>query len=76
MNSETFQNQLEDLTAKIDALPVEQRGPLLALVEETKRRQAELTKDVAAATDALADWRIAVKYAVFDREAARRESDR
>lgn len=68
-----FDAQLAALLDKLGTLSPEQQARLRPLVEETRARQAALEKDVDAAHDALDDWRIIMKYAIFAKEAAARE---
>lgn len=68
-------NDLRQLAAAVRALPIEQRGPLLPLldrvVESTTRRRRILT----LVQDALSQLRLDMKYLMFDLEATRRERD-
>lgn len=68
-----FDAELAGLLEKLSKLSPEQQERLRPLVEETRARQAALEADVAAAHDALDDWRITMKYAIFAKEAAARE---
>ncbi|MCB9853263.1 MAG: hypothetical protein H6819_09230 [Phycisphaerales bacterium] len=70
---EHFDTQLAALLDKLSRLPPEQQAKLQPLVDATRARQRALETDVAAAHDALADWRISMKYAIFAKEAADRE---
>jgi hypothetical protein len=74
MTREAFEAQVEKTLATIAVLPEERRAPLLALVDEARRRHAEIAADVGRAREALDDWRIIAKYRVFDAEATARES--
>lgn len=76
MTEGTFAATLRELRSRIDALPVERRAPLIQLMQETVARQREIEQAKSDALDALDDWRIALKYAVFDAEATRRETPR
>ena len=76
MTEETFQTRLAELEARIHSLPREQQGHLQALFEETRRRHREICRSIADAVSALADWRIAMKYRIFDAEARLRETRR
>ncbi len=71
--SGNFDSRLADLLARFSTLSPEQQEKLRPLVEATRARQVSLEADVAAAHDALADWRIVTKYAIFANEAAARE---
>ncbi|HPF39151.1 MAG TPA: hypothetical protein P5081_02565 [Phycisphaerae bacterium] len=72
-NPEQFDAQLAGLLDKLSQLPPEQRARLQPLVDATLARQKALEADVAAAHDALTDWRITMKYAIFAKEARERE---
>lgn len=74
MNNTTYDAKLAELEAKIAALPADQQALLAPLLAETQHRHVEIKKNVAAARDALDDWRIAMKYMVFDLEAQAREA--
>jgi len=73
MTDETFTARLAELLASLRSLPDHQRRALQVLVEQTRQRQADLQADRAQALAALDDWRLALKYALFDREARHRE---
>ncbi len=75
MTDETFLTRLAELNAKIETLPEANRAPLVALVEETRRRHEELKRSFAHIHDALGEWRLGMKYVLFDYEATRRERD-
>ncbi len=74
MTDKTFALRLADLEARVADLTPEQRQALTPLLNETRQRHADIRRSVAEAHDALADWRIAMKYKVFDAEARLRES--
>jgi phosphoglycerate-specific signal transduction histidine kinase len=76
MTEQTFQTKLAELETQIDSLPAEQQAHLKAMLEETRCRHQEIRQSIAAATDALDDWRIAMKYRIFDAEARLREARR
>lgn len=65
--------QLDKLLASIDQLTPEQQAALGPIVDETKRRQADIDTAHIEAHDALDDWRLTMKYLVFTNEAKRRE---
>jgi len=73
MTDETFDLRLAELEARVADLAPEQLAAVAPLLEETRQRHAEIRLNVAKARDALDDWRIAMKYKVFDTEARRRE---
>lgn len=74
MTDETFKERLAELEARIDALPEDRRAVLRRLFRETRQRHLQVKTAVNAARNALDDWRLAMKYLVFDREAAAREA--
>ena len=75
MTDEILNARLAEAREKINALPADQRAPLLALVEETCQRHAELKKNFSRVNEAVDEWRLLMKYLIFDREATRRELD-
>ncbi|MBN2561901.1 MAG: hypothetical protein JXQ75_13325 [Phycisphaerae bacterium] len=70
----TFDAKLARLEAKIAALPADQQAQLEPVLVETRRRHQEIREAVTSARDALDDWRITMKYRVFDLEARHREA--
>ena len=75
MNDETFHAELAEVRQQIHTLPEAQRAPLLALLKETGHRHVQLKEHFARARDALDEWRLLMKYLIFDCEAGRRERD-
>ncbi|NLX23176.1 MAG: hypothetical protein GXY55_16105 [Phycisphaerae bacterium] len=75
MDDQTFQARLADARRQIDTLPVEKRAGLMALLEETRQRHDELKTNFARAREAMGEWRLLMKYLIFDHEATRRERD-
>lgn len=73
MTDEIFTDKLRELSDKMRDLSPEQREALQPLLEETKDRHAVLQENISRANDALDDWRLNLKYALFDRDARRRE---
>lgn len=67
-----FDRRIAELTARIQEVPPHRRAALLPLLDETLARQAAIEENREAAIEALADWRIAMKYLVFDLEATAR----
>ncbi|MCL2330476.1 MAG: transcriptional regulator, partial [Phycisphaerae bacterium] len=53
----------------------DQRGPLLAILEETVRRHEEMKQNFNRIHEAMTEWQLMVKYLIFDREATARERD-
>ncbi len=75
MNDEAFHARLAEFRAQIDALPEAKRPELIALLEETRRRHEDLKKNFSRIHQALDEWRLGLKYLLFDYEATRRERD-
>ncbi len=76
MADETYTARLAELEQTIYALPQAQQAQLRILLDETKQRHAAIKTATTAARSALDDWRIAMKYLVFDQEASLRETCR
>ena len=74
MTKQQFEKHMEQIVQQIQAMPADQQGPLLQIVEETRRRQADTSAQCERARHALDDWRIMQKYLIFDAEATLRES--
>ena len=74
MQNDLLETQLRELSDCIEALPEDQRGPLLALLEETRRRHQLIRQATDHARHALDDWRLLQKYLIFDHEARQREN--
>ncbi len=75
MNEQEFQQKLGDLILQINALPEQQRAPLVQLAAETRERHERMQKTVADLQESLDYLRLSIKYLVFDLEATRREND-
>lgn len=73
MTGDRFELQLQEILARIAALPEHHRTHLMKVVEETRERHRDVRESVARARDALDDWRILQKYRIFDLEATLRE---
>ena len=73
MNSKAFESKLQELSAQIETLPESDRARLRALADETRRRQSDIRASCARAEEALCDWRLLLKYILFDAEASLRE---
>lgn len=73
MTGDRFEMQLQEILARIAALPEQHRAHLMKVVEETRERHQYVRESVARARSALDDWRIMQKYRVFDLEASLRE---
>ncbi len=73
MTAETMLEKLGTLESRIATLSSHQQATLRPLLQETRERHLEIERAIKAAKDALDDWRIAMKYLIFDFEAKRRE---
>lgn len=74
MTESSFQQKIAELAAKIDAMPEPHRAQLKKMVERTQRRFESIKENCARSREALDDWRLAMKYLIFDSEAQARES--
>lgn len=74
MTDEVFQERLAEIEATIGTLPQEQRAFLDEWFRETKDRHELIKRNISAARNALDDWRLAMKYKIFDLEARQREA--
>lgn len=74
MTEEAIKARLAEIEAEIEVLPGTQQARLRDLLAETKLRHLQIRQAADAALDALQDWRIAMKYLIFDREATMREA--
>lgn len=75
MIDETFTKSIAQARERIEALPEEQREPLLQLLSETVQRHHDLKQHFARIQDTVGEWQMMVKYLIFDREATIRERD-
>jgi len=75
MTDEAFLARLAELDAQIRTLPESRQPPLLALLQETRQRHEQLKASFARIHEAADEWRLQIKYLLFDREATRRERD-
>lgn len=73
MDSKKFNSELRALITEIAGLPADQQKRLQPLIQETERRQREITKNMNDIAMSFVDLRICVKYLLFDLEATRRE---
>lgn len=73
MTDEAFRNKLNEAMQKIAELPEDRRAPLVAMIEETRQRHGELKQSFARISSAMDEWRLLIKYLIFDREATHRE---
>ncbi len=76
MTDKTLALRLAELEARVADLAPEQRQALAPLLAETRQRHADIRRSAAKAREALDDWRIAMKYKLFDAEARLRENKR
>ena len=73
MTEETFQARMAELRERVRGLPAEQQAALEGLFAETEQRFRMLQENRGRLGTALADWRLILKYALFDLEATKRE---
>ena len=74
MTDDTANARLAELEAQIAEMSEKQQAELQPVLEETRQRHGRIRQCSAAARSALADWRIAMKYRIFDLEARLREA--
>ncbi len=74
MTKEVFEEHIRKIAAMVDTLPEPQRGQLNEMIEETRRRFANISGSMSRARDALDDLRLYQTYAIFDAEARLRET--
>ena len=73
MNEATFLARIEAARKIIDSLPADRQAALLELLDETEQRHVELKSNFGRIHDVLEDWKVSIKYLLFDLEATRRE---
>ncbi len=74
MTDDTANARLAELESRIAAMSEERQAELRPVLEETRQRHDLIRQCSDAARSALADWRIAMKYRIFDLEARLREA--
>ncbi len=74
LTEDTYTTKLAELEQTINTLPPAEQAQLKNLLSETKKRHAAIKTATTSARNALDDWRIAMKYMIFDQEARRREA--
>jgi hypothetical protein len=74
MTDDTAIAKLAELEARIAEMSEEQQEALRPMLEETRKRHGLIKQCGSAARNALADWRIIMKYKIFDLEARLREA--
>lgn len=75
MKDEVFNARLTEARQRIESLPDEKRAPLMNLLQETKNRHHELKQSFSKVHEAVDEWRLMMKYLVFDRDALKRECE-
>ncbi len=73
MTDDEYDTRLQALLDKAAELPPEQRATLAPLIEETRIIHASILDSRRCIEDALATWRVELKYFLFSLEAAARE---
>ncbi|MCH8880431.1 MAG: hypothetical protein IID34_11175 [Planctomycetes bacterium] len=73
MTNDEYHTRLQELLDKAAELPPEQQATLSPLIEETRIIHASILDSRRHIEDALATWRVELKYFLFSLEAAARE---
>ncbi len=73
MDRDALEAHIAKTMEYINTLPEDSRGPLLALVNETRQRHEAVAESTQRSLDAIDDWRLVMKYNIFDAEATLRE---
>ena len=73
MTDDEYDTRLQALLDKAAELPPEQQATLAPLIEETRIINASILDSRRHIEDALATWRVELKYFLFSLEAAARE---
>lgn len=75
MTHTEFEKKMNESMNRIRDLPKPQRESLMRLVDETRRRHDAITHHVEDAKHNLDNWRIMMKYLIFDLEINHRENN-
>lgn len=75
MTNDELGTRLDRIDTLIETLPESERGRIRALVIETRERHARIAESSRQAIEAIDDWRVRLKYIIFDIEATQREAD-
>jgi len=75
MNDETIKSMITEAYQIIQTLPKAKRGPLLGLLEQLSIRNDKVNDNLVNQNKELAEWRLLMKYLMFDLESTRRERD-
>jgi uncharacterized coiled-coil protein SlyX len=74
MDELTFQRKMQELMARIKAMPETATAEASASVDQAGERRERIKASVAELQESLDYLRLSVKYLVFDLEATRREN--
>ena len=74
MDELTFQRKMQELMARIKAMPETATAGVSASVDQAGERRERIKASVAELQESLDYLRLSVKYLVFDLEATRREN--
>lgn len=73
MSDNEFKARFAELAERIKGLPASEQARLAPRFNETSLRHEAIHRHAAEAHSALDDWRVTMKYLIFDREASARE---
>jgi len=74
MTDEEFKDVMQCYLADIDDLPKAKRAKLLKLADQTRHRHEQIKQSAQQSRDAVDDWRLWMKYFLFDIESSARET--
>ena len=75
-SNEELEAHIAKITSVMDTLPEPERARLQGLVEETRQRYEQVREDSTRVCEVVDDWRLLVKYQVFDAEARQRQTQK
>ena len=75
MKDDTFETELERISALIDTLPESLGGSLRTIVDETRERHIAIEEASNRAHEAIDNWRLMCKYLIFDLDVRLREAN-
>ena len=75
MTDEKFEDAMQRCLTAIDVLPETKRAELLELVDQTRHRHEQIKQSARQSRDAVDDWRLWLKYNLFDADAHEREAN-
>lgn len=74
MTESEFNQKMSEIIAKIDELPSDERDKMMEMVEETRQRHEQMSRNLSAVRDHLDNLGLGVQYLLFDLEATKREN--